>query len=99
MLIGSTSDNMLDRADKGTDPFHNLHDWLGGRGIRKTRDIIIHLSEQPVELTLQLWEPSTKQFVINPKGCDVLQTYRLEIKLDRTCPKRLVSLSVPKRRL
>jgi hypothetical protein len=33
------------------------------------------------------------------KGFDTMQTYRLEIKSDRTWPRRRVSLSVPKRRL
>jgi hypothetical protein len=35
---------------------------------------------------------------INPRRFDV-ETYRLEIKSDRTWPRRRVSLSVPKRRL
>lgn len=43
ILVGSTSDDVLDRADKVTNPFHNLHHWLGGRRIRETRDIFINL--------------------------------------------------------
>jgi hypothetical protein len=52
VVVGRTSDDVFDGANKSSYQFHYLHHWLGGRWIRETRDIIINLLEQPVELAL-----------------------------------------------
>jgi hypothetical protein len=66
IVVGRTSNYVLDRADKGTYQFHYLDHWLRGRWIWEIRDIIVQLLEQPVELVLELWEP-TKQLKSTPK--------------------------------
>ena len=95
IVVGRTSNDLFNGPDKCTYQFHYLHHWLRGWWIRKNRDIIIHLYEQPVELILQLWKP-TKQLKSNPK-VRCIEAYRLEINSERTWPRRRVSLSVPKR--
>ena len=52
IVVGITSDGVIHRADKGAYQFHYLYHWLGGRWFRETRDVIVRLLEQPVDLTL-----------------------------------------------
>jgi hypothetical protein len=52
VVVRSTGDDVLNRADKGAYQFHYLHRWFGGWWIRETRDVIVQLLEQPIELTL-----------------------------------------------
>ena len=60
IVVRGACDDLFHRTDKLAYQFQQLCQWLGGWWTRETRNIMVSLLEEPVELSLQLGKPNKR---------------------------------------